>query len=129
MTIDAGSSTATSTLGAAGALLLLAGGIVLGLPGWLAYAGKWRRWTTGSYGSAFPYFPFGLAWIGMAAVLSGIASLIAGLGHIAAIIAYIVLGIPAIVMFCCGVVFGIRTPRRFRPAWYQDSSTTRKERS
>src|ERR1700724_1162133 len=99
---------------------MLAGGVALGVPGWLAYAGKWRRWTTGSYGSAFPYFPFGLAWIGMAAVLVGLASLMAALGLGAALISYIVLGIPAIVMFCCGVVFLIWTPRRCWPAWYRE---------
>jgi hypothetical protein len=122
--IEADSSTATSTLGAGGALLLLAGGVVLGLPGWLAYAGKWQRWTTGSYGSAFPYFPFGLAWIGAAAVLAGLAALLAAIGHTAAVIAYLVLGVPAVVMFCCGVAFGIRTPQRLRPAWYRDSRSS-----
>jgi hypothetical protein len=122
----AGAGTATPALNPAGALLLLAGGVVLGMPGWLAYAGRWRRWTTGSYGSAFPTFPFGLAWIGAAAVLAGLAALIAALGHVAADIAYIVLGVPAIALFCCGVVFLIGTPRRFQPAWYRDSHRARK---
>jgi hypothetical protein len=119
----ADSSTAISAFGA---LLLLAGGVVVGLPGWLAYAGAWRRWTSDARGSALPYFPFGLAWLGAAVVLAGLAALIGVLGHIAAIIAYLVLGLPGAVMFCCGLVFFIWTPRRFRPAWYPDRLSTRR---
>jgi hypothetical protein len=108
----------TSTFGPADALRLMAGSAVLGLPGWLAYSGRWRRWTTGAYGSAFRNFPFGLAWMGAGGILLSLAGLIAGLGRTPGDVAYVVLGVPAIVIFCCGVVFALRTPRRFLPAWY-----------
>lgn len=101
-------------------LFLLAGGVLLGLPGWLAYTGKWRRWTRGSYGRAFPYFPFGLAWMCAGAILLGAFSLVSALGGIATHIVAIVLGIPGIVMFCCGLVFLLRTPRLFLPPWYRE---------
>lgn len=112
--------TATSTTPAAG-LLLLAGAAVLGLPGWLAYAGKWRRWTTDARGSAFPYFPFGMAWMGAGGVLLGAASLLSALGSVAADVSSVVLGIPGIAMACCGLAFLLRTPRRFLPSWYRES--------
>lgn len=124
--IAAAASGAGPALGAGGGLLLMAGGVVFGIPGCLAYAGRWRRWSSGSLGSAFPYFPFGVAWIGAGAVLAGLACLIAALGPAAAIIAYIVLGLPAFAVFCCGAVFLIWTPRRFRPIWCRDTHGRRK---
>jgi hypothetical protein len=117
----------TSTFGPADALRVMAGSAVLGVPGWLAYSGRWRRWTTGAYGSVFRNFPFGLAWMGAGGILLGLAALISGLGRAAGDAAGVVLGIPAIVIFCCGVVFALRTPRRFLPAWYRQR--LRKERS
>ncbi|HEU5387947.1 MAG TPA: hypothetical protein VFV73_18790 [Streptosporangiaceae bacterium] len=110
-----------SALPPAGALLLLAGAVALGLPGWLAYAGRWRRWWTGSYGAAFPFFPFGLAWMGAGAVLVALFSLLAALGQVAADLAAIAFGLPGVVAFCCGLAFAARTPRRLQPAWYRES--------
>lgn len=94
--------------------------LIIGLPGWLAYVGKWRRWATDSYGSRLPYLPFGLAWMMTGAVLLSLFSLLAALGHAAADIAAVVLGLPAIAIFCCGLVFAVRTPRRFWPPWYRE---------
>lgn len=111
--------TQTATFTPATGLLLFAGAAVLGLPGWLAYAGKWRRWTSGARGHTFPHFPFGLAWMGTGGVLLGVVSLFSALGNIAADIASVLLGIPGIAMFCCGLVFFVRTPRRFLPPWYR----------
>ena len=109
----------TAPLTPAGGLLLLAAAAVLGIPGWLAYTGKWRRWATGPYGSAFPYFPFGLAWMCAGGILLGVFWLISALGNIAAEISAVVLGLPGMAMFCCGLVFLLRTPRRFLPPWYR----------
>lgn len=110
----------TRGLAPADGLLLLAGAVLLGLPGWLAYTGKWRRWTSGPYGKAFPYFPFGLAWMCAGGILLGTFSLISALGNIATDIAAVVLGIPGIAMFCCGLAFLLRTPRLFLPPWYRE---------
>jgi hypothetical protein len=90
----------TTAFTSADGLLLIAGAVLLGLPGWLAYTGKWRRWTNGPYGKTFPYFPFGLAWMCAGGVI----------------------GLPAIAIFLCGLAFMLRTPRRFLPAWYRERS-------
>jgi hypothetical protein len=118
LTVYAGQATQTTAFTPADGLLLLVGAVLLVLPGWLAYTGRWRRWTNGSYGKAFPYFPFGLAWMCAGGMLLGLASLISGLSSGAAG----VLGIPAIVVFLCGLAFMLRTPRRFLPAWYREHS-------
>lgn len=128
MMIGAGSGTA-SGLSVADSLLLIAGSVVFGLPGWLAYAGQWQRWTTDSYRPPARYLPFGTAWMASGGVLGGLATLIATIGHTAAIIAYIVLGIPAFAVFGCGLMFCFWIPRRLRPAWYRDSHSPRKGRS
>ncbi len=111
-------ATQTTAFTSADGLLLIAGAVLLGLPGWLAYTGKWRRWTNGPYGRALPYFPFGLAWMCGGGMLLGAASLISAFSSGAAG----VLGIPAIVVFLCGLGFMLRTPRRFLPAWYRERS-------
>jgi hypothetical protein len=113
-------STQASGLAPVDGLLLLAGAVLLGLPGWLAYTGKWRRWTSGPYGRAFPYFPFGLAWMCAGGILLGVFSMISALGHIAADIVAVLLGIPGIAMFCCGLAFLLRTPKPFLPLWYRE---------
>jgi hypothetical protein len=117
----AGQSTAPSAIPAYEALLLvLIGGGFFGVPGLLAYTGKWRHWRTGFRGSTFPNFPFGLAWMGAGTVLLGMFSLVAELGRVATYIAVVVFGLPAIAMFCCGLAFFIYTPRRFLPPWYRE---------
>lgn len=58
--IDADSGAAASGLSVADSLLLIAGSVVFGLPGWLAYAGRWRRWTTDSYRPPARYIVLGL---------------------------------------------------------------------
>ena len=98
-------------------LLLLVGGVFFGLPGWLAYTGKWRRWTRSFRGRTFPYFPFGLAWMGAGAILLGLFSVVSTLDNI---VSAAVLGIPGIAVFCCGLAFLLRTPRFLLPRWYRE---------
>lgn len=115
----------TSTIGPGYALLTMAGCALLGLPGWLAYTGRVRRWTAGPFGRALPYFPFGLAWMGAGGFGVSLAGLIAALGRIAADVAYLILGVPGFAMFFCGLVFAFWTPRRLRPAWYRQHAGSR----
>lgn len=103
-----------------GLLLLLGGGVFFALPGCLAYAGKWRRWTRDYHGRTLPYFPFGLAWMGAGAVLLGLFCVVSALGGIAVVVAAIVLGVPGIAVFCCGLVFLLWTPRFLLPPWYRE---------
>ncbi|MDR0345119.1 MAG: hypothetical protein LBI49_18805 [Nocardiopsaceae bacterium] len=121
MTAHAAHAAHAASLAPAGGLVLLVAAAVLGVPGWLAYTGRWRRWTAGPYGSAFPYFPFGLAWMCAGGMLLGLFWLISAAGSAAAGISAVVLGLPGLVMFGCGLVFLLRTPQRFLPAWYRKS--------
>jgi apolipoprotein N-acyltransferase len=99
-------------------LLLIVVGAFFGIFGLLAYTGKSRRWTSSPQGRAFPYFPFGLAWMGAGIVIVGIFGLISALGTIAAYISVVVFALPGFALFFCGLAFVIRTPRRFLPTWY-----------
>jgi len=111
------------------ALSLIVAAIVLfGLPGWLAYTGKWQRWTSSPHGATFPYMPFGMAWMGIGGILVGIFGLLSALGNVAAAISALIFGLPGIAMFCCGLVFAIRTPHRFLPAWYREFRQYSRER-
>ena len=102
----------------ADALRFIAASVVLWLPGGLAYAGKWRRWTGSAQGRAFPYFPFGLAWMGAGTVLLGLFSLVSALGGAAVPVAAVVFGVPGLAVYCAGLAFLVRTPRRLLPRWF-----------
>ena len=94
-------------------VILLCGVLLLAL-GLAHYAGYAKPLAfTGLFG---PYLPLGMAWMGAAALLSGIALL---LSHAGSGVAAALVMLPAWVCYIITMLSIVWLPRRLRPRWLQ----------
>ena len=91
---------------------LLVMGLILMIPGVLAYTGAWRAWAQRSN----LHWPFGVGWAGLGVAWTGIGSLIAQLGDETVGLAVMDVGMA---LGLGGVVAAFMLPYFLLPTWYR----------